>query len=73
MLIKIHVFPCVKEEGVVKIKENAFNVSVRPKPENGAANARAIELLALYFAVPPGRVRLIKGAHQANKIFEIKE
>jgi len=30
-------------------------------------------LLALYFAVPEGKVRLANGAHKQNKIFEIKE
>jgi len=71
MLIKVHVHPCSKEEGVAQIGPDAFKVSVREKPENGAANARVFEVLAMYFAVPAGKIRLIKGAHESHKIFEI--
>ena len=73
MLIKAHIFPCSKEEKVVQTGADAFNVSVREKPENGLANARAIELLAFYFAVPAGKIRLIKGARESHKIFDIPE
>jgi uncharacterized protein YggU (UPF0235/DUF167 family) len=73
MLVKIHVYPCSKEESVKQIGPDAFSVSVREKPENGAANARTIVLLALYFAVPAGKVHLIKGAHESHKIFDILE
>ena len=71
MLIKARVFPCSKEEKVVQTAPDAFSVSVRPKPENGEATARTIELLAFYFAVPAGKVRLIKGARESHKIFDI--
>lgn len=73
MLIKVHTYPCSKEEGVTQTGQDSFNVSVRPKPEDGLANARAIELLALYFAVAPGRIRLVKGGHESHKIFDIPE
>ena len=73
MLIKVKTLPCSKEEGVVRLGPDAFKVSVREKPENGAANARTIVLLAQYFAVPAGKVHLVKGAHESHKIFEIKE
>lgn len=52
---------------------DAFKVNVAAKPENGQANVRARELLAQYFAVPAGKVHLVKGAHESHKIFEIIE
>lgn len=73
MLIKVRVYPCSKEEKVKQIGEDAFKAMVREKPEKGMANARTRELLALYFAVPAGRVRLIKGAREPHKIFQIIE
>lgn len=73
MLIKVRVYPCSKEEEVAQTGEDAFRAKVREKPENGMANARTRELLALYFAVPAGKVRLIKGARESHKIFEILE
>jgi uncharacterized protein YggU (UPF0235/DUF167 family) len=73
MLFKVKVSPCAKKEEITKIADDALKVSVREKPENGMANARVKELLALYFAVPAGKVRLIKGARESHKIFEILE
>ncbi len=58
---------------MTKVAEDKYKVGVRAKPEGGAANARTIELLAFYFAVPAGRVRLVKGAREPHKIFEIPE
>ncbi len=73
MFVKVKVLPCAKEELVTQIAEDAFKVAVREKPENNMANARVRELVAFYFAVPAGKVRLVKGAHQSHKIFEIIE
>jgi len=73
MLIKVHVFPGVKEEEVTRVGEDAFNVKVREKPENNLANNRTKELLAIYMGVMENKVRLIKGAHEPHKIFEIRD
>lgn len=73
MLVKVHVYPGSKEEEVSRVGQDALKVKVRQKPENNAANARVKELLAFYFAVPAGKVRLIKGGHEPHKIFEISE
>ncbi len=71
MFVKVKVAPCAKEEQVVQVAQDALKISVREKPENGQANARVRELVAFYFAVPAGKVHLVKGAHESAKIFEI--
>lgn len=53
--------------------DDKFEVRVREKPELNMANDRARKLLAFYFAVPEGKIRLVSGAHKQNKIFEINE
>lgn len=73
MLIKVKVFPGGKEEGIVKKSEDSFEIKVKEKPKMGKANEAVITLLSYYFEVPRGKVRLIKGAREKNKIFEIKE
>ena len=73
MLIKVHVLPCSKEENVAQLSKDSFKVNVREKPKNGLANARTIELLSFYFAVPAGKIRLVKGAHESHKIFDIRD
>ena len=71
MLIKVKVFPQSKEDSIIKKSEDSYVVGVREKAERGEANKRVKEILAEYFQVSPGKVRLIKGGKKPNKIFEI--
>jgi len=73
MLLKVKVFPCAKKERVVKKTDDAFEIETKEKPERGQANKRVVELLSSYLSVPEQRIRLVKGAKERNKIFEIKE
>jgi len=45
---------------------------VKEKPKMGMANKGVVKILAFYFKIPEAKIRLIKGAKQRNKIFEIK-
>lgn len=72
MLIKVKVFPNSKEEEIIKKSEDSFEVQVREKPIKGEANKRVLEMLSSYFKTPEAKIRLVKGAKQRNKIFEIK-
>ncbi len=73
MLIKVKVFPGAKKEEIVKKSEDNFEISVKEKPEMGMANKAVAALLAYYFEIPRQKVRMVKGARERNKIFEIKE
>jgi uncharacterized protein YggU (UPF0235/DUF167 family) len=48
-----------------------FVVETREPPINGRANQAIIRLLADYFKIPAYKIRLIKGAREKSKIFEI--
>jgi len=72
MLIKVKVFPNSKKEEIIRKSEDSFEVKVREKPEMGMANRRVIKILVSYFKIPQSKIKLIKGAKQRNKIFEIK-
>lgn len=71
MLIKVKVFPCSKESEIAKKSEDSFEVYVREKPVMGMANRAVVSLLSGFFNIPEGKVRLIKGFKERNKIFEI--
>jgi len=71
MLIKVKVFPETKEEEIVKKSEDSYVVKVKERAERGRANGRVREILAEYFGVIDGKIRLIRGGKRANKIFEI--
>ena len=72
MLVKIRVFPKSKTNEIIKKSENSFDVRVRVRPEKGLANRAVINVLASYFKVPAAKIRMVKGAKQRSKIFEIK-
>jgi len=46
-------------------------MKIRTKPEKGLANKAVISVLASYFKVPAAKIRMVKGAKQRNKIFEV--
>jgi len=71
MFLKVKVLPNEKEEEIIKKAEDRFEIKVKEKPENGLANQRVIKLLSSYFNLPKNKIRLIKGAKERNKIFEI--
>ncbi len=71
MLIKVKAFPCSKENDLVKKSEDSFEVYVREKPVMGMANRAVVKLLSDFFKISEGKVRLIKGFKERNKIFEI--
>ena len=71
MLVKVRVFPKSKINEIIKKSENSFDVKVKEKPERGLANGAVIGVLASYFKIPTSRIRMVKGAKQRNKIFEV--
>lgn len=71
MLIKVKVFSESKKDGIVKKSDDSFEIKVKAKPERGEANKAVINMLAGYFEIPTGKIRMIKGSKQRSKIFEI--
>lgn len=71
MLIKVKVFPQSNEDSIIKKSEDSYVVKVKEKAERGEANQRVNQILARYFNLSPGKIRLLKGGKKPNKIFEI--
>lgn len=71
MLIKVKVTPEAKKDEIVKKSDNAYLVKVKEKAEGGMANQKVKKILAIYFKVAEGKIRLIKGGKKQNKIFDI--
>jgi hypothetical protein len=73
----MHIFVKAKPDGyedkVEKIDDAHFVVETREPPIRGRANQSIIRLLAGYFKIPAFKIRLIKGARERSKIFEINE
>lgn len=71
MLIKVKVVPEADEVKVIKKAEDEFKVKVKEKPERGEANKAVNRVLASYFDLDKGNIRLVKGGKRKNKIFKI--
>ena len=56
---------------LVILEGNEILVTIRSPPERGKANAELVKVLAHYFGVGPGRVRIISGATSRKKVVEV--
>ena len=72
MLIKVKVYPQSNENLIIKKSEDSYVIKVKEKAERGEANQRVKKILAEYFHVSIGKIRLIKGRKKQNKIFEFR-
>lgn len=71
MYIKIHAHPGEKSEKVVKNSEDSYDVHVREKAENGAANRQISAIVRNIF--PHRKVIMIAGHRSSHKIFVIDD
>jgi uncharacterized protein len=69
--VAIKVQPRSSRPGVEAAGEGSYRVRVRSIPEDGKANAEAIELLAEFLGVPRSRLRIVQGASSRTKIIDI--
>lgn len=69
--IKVVAVTGAKKESLVKKSEDHFIISVKEKAERNLANEKIIELLADYFKVPKGRVRIVNGHRHPHKLIFI--
>ena len=60
-----------KNESLVVESDTCFRVAVREPAERNQANVRTRELLATYFGLPVGRVRIVNGHHSPSKLFAV--
>ena len=71
MLIRVKVFPNSNRDEIIKKREDSYEIKVREKAEEGAANEKVLQILSSYFKLPENKFRMIRGRKQRNKIFEI--
>ncbi len=71
MKIFVKVKPNSKTDIVERINDNQIDVSVKEPPVQGRANQAVIRVLAKYFNVIPGRIKILSGWSSRNKIIEI--
>jgi len=71
MYIRVKITPNSKKESFIKKSENEFEISVKEKAENGAANKKILELVSIHFENPPGGVKIVNGHHHRVKLLAV--
>jgi len=73
MFIKVRVIPNSRKKAIIKKAEDNFELKIKEKAIMGRANVAAIEALSDYFKVLKSKIRLVRGHHKKNKVFEVKK
>ena len=68
--LALRVTPGTRTEAV-EIAEGRLLMKVRAKPQDGAANAAVLALLAEALGVTTSRLRMLRGATGRDKLFEL--
>jgi uncharacterized protein (TIGR00251 family) len=70
--VAVEVTPRSREAGVVGRRGDALRVKVVAPPAGGRANKELVGVLAEFFAVRRGAVRVVRGASSRRKVVEIE-
>lgn len=70
MRIAAKVKPGSKAPGI-SVDGDSLVLRVRERAVEGAANDACVRMLAKALEVPPSRVRLLRGAHARDKLFDV--
>lgn len=71
MYVKVTATPDAKKEQVRQTQDTEFFISIKEVAARNSANAKIRQILAEWYDVPMGKVRLISGHHSSKKKFEI--
>ncbi|MBZ0203548.1 MAG: DUF167 domain-containing protein [Ignavibacteria bacterium] len=71
MKIKVKVKPNSRENSIIEIEKNYYEVRVSVPPEKGKANEKVIELISKHLKIPKSHIDLISGAASKDKVFII--
>ncbi len=66
----MRVTPGARTESLV-VSNGTLQAKVRVKPQDGAANAAVMRLVAKALGVPPSRVELLRGDRSRDKLLKI--
>ena len=71
MKIKIKLHPNSKQEKIVKLTEDSYEVWIKEKPINNKANLYLEKYLKKYFEKGVKGVKVVKGLKSKKKVIEI--
>lgn len=72
MYLKVKVYTNAKKDDVIKKSEDSYIVFTKEKAEQGKANNAVVAMLSAYLHISIGKIHIVKGVKQPNKIFELR-
>lgn len=73
MYFKVKVYANAKKNEAIKKSDDSYIIYTKEKAEQGKANEAVKEMLSTLLHVPQGKLLMIKGSKQPNKIFELRK
>lgn len=73
MYIRVEVTAGARKESFVQDKELYFSAKVKELAQRNMANKRVRELVAAYFKLPLGKVKMVSGHQSVRKLFVVEE
>lgn len=70
--VKVKVAPGAREDAIMGWQGETLRLRVRAAPEAGKANEAVCRLLARLLGVPPGAVRIVRGAASREKMLSVE-
>jgi uncharacterized protein YggU (UPF0235/DUF167 family) len=71
MYVKVRVRAGAKREAVKETPKDHLDISVTEPAERNLANRHVVALVAAYWRVPAGKVRIISGHRSPSKILSV--
>ena len=71
--IRVKVEARDKKEEIKQISEDHFEIKVKEKAERNMANKKVLEIVADYFQIPKGKVRIVNGHQSPSKLLVLEK
>jgi len=71
-MLQVRVTPRAARDQIVGWQDDTLRVRVTAPPVQGRANEAVLRLLAAALAVSPGRLRIVRGEAQRNKVIAVE-
>ena len=70
--VRVKVTAGARKEELKQTSNDHFEISVKERAERNMANKRVIEIIAEFFEVPVGKVRIVNGHRSPAKLLVIE-
>lgn len=71
MMVRVQVRTGMRKEIMTVLGDDLFDFRLKVPAERNQANRRVRELLAKWYTVPVGQVKIVTGHHSPRKIIEV--